>query len=383
MQKMFTIGVEEEFQIVDPSTRDLRPHVEQMLAGGTEELTENIKREMIQSMVETVTPICENVEEARREVVKLRAGLGQLASTTGLAIVGAGAHPFSHWQSQLITEHDRYKVLEQDRQDVVRSILIFGLHVHVGIPDRDLLIDIMNEARYFLPHMLALSSNSPFWQGRVTGLKSYRTIVWQQFPRTGIPSTFNSWAEFEGFVNLLVKTNCIDNGKKIWWDLRPHPFFETIEFRVCDVPMRLDETVGIAAIIQAICAKLWQLRERNLGFRLYSNPLIKENKWRAARWGIGGKLIDFGKECEVPFRDLIDELFLFVDDVLDELGSRKEVEHVRWILDNGSGADRQLREFHASDGDLKRVVDFICDETSHGIDAVPAGGGAAPAAPAP
>jgi glutamate---cysteine ligase / carboxylate-amine ligase len=362
MQKMFTIGVEEEFQIVDPSTRDLRPHVEQMLASGDEELTENIKREMIQSMVETVTPICENVEQARHEVVRLRAGLGQLAATTGLAIVGAGAHPFSHWQSQLITEHDRYKVLEQDLQDVVRSILIFGLHVHVGIPDRDLLIEIMNEARYFLPHMLALSSNSPFWQGRVTGLKSYRTIVWQQFPRTGIPSTFNSWAEFEGFVNLLVKTNCIDNGKKIWWDLRPHPYFSTLEFRVCDMPTTVNDAIMLVALFQAIVAKLYKLRQQNVGFRLYDRALIMENKWRAARYGIDGLLIDFGKRAEVPMRQLAVELLEFVDDVVDELGSREAVNHIHTVLKEGTGADRQLEVFRKT-GDMNAVVDYLISST--------------------
>src|SRR5687768_11385435 len=277
MQKLFTLGVEEEFQIVDPSTRDLRPHVEQMLSSGDPVLIENIKREMIQSMVETVTPICENVEQARYEVARLRAGVAELAGNSGLAIVASGAHPFSHWQSQIITENERYKVLEQDLQDVVRSILIFGLHVHVGIPDRDLLIDIMNEARYFLPHMLALSANSPFWQGRVTGLKSYRTIVWQQFPRTGIPSTFNSWADFEGFVNLLIKTNCIDNGKKIWWDLRPHPYFSTLEFRICDMPTNIDDAMLLVSLFQAIVAKLYKLRKENMGFRLYDRALIMEN----------------------------------------------------------------------------------------------------------
>src|SRR5438105_1888620 len=225
MQKDFTLGVEEEFQIVDPDTRDLRPHVEQMLAAGDPGLTENIKREMMQSMIEIVTPVCQDIEEVRQELTKLRAGVAELAEKNNLAVVAAGAHPFSLWQSQPITQDDRHKMLEQDMQDVVRSILIFGLHVHVAIHDRDLLIEIMNEARYFLPHLLALSSNSPFWQGRETGLKSYRTIVWQQFPRTGIPSMFNSWADFEGFVNTLIKTNCIDNGKRIWWDLRPHPFF--------------------------------------------------------------------------------------------------------------------------------------------------------------
>jgi carboxylate-amine ligase len=362
MQKMFTIGVEEEFQIVDPSTRDLRPHVEQMLKGGEPEITENIKREMIQSMVETVTPICETVEDARREVVRLRAGLGDLAGRSGLAIVAAGAHPFSHWQSQLITEHDRYKILEQDLQDVVRSILIFGLHVHVGIPDRDILIDIMNEARYFLPHMLALSSNSPFWQGRVTGLKSYRTIVWQQFPRTGIPSTFNSWADFEGFVNLLVKTNCIDNGKKIWWDLRPHPFFSTLEFRVCDMPTSVNDTMLLVALFQAIVAKLYKLRTQNVGFRVYDRALIMENKWRAARYGIDGMLIDFGKRSEVPMRELALELLEFVDDVVDDLGSRGTVNHLHTLLAQGTGADRQL-DVYRKTGDMNAVVDYLISET--------------------
>ncbi|MDQ2971111.1 MAG: glutamate-cysteine ligase family protein, partial [Acidobacteriota bacterium] len=203
-------------------------------------------------------------------------------------------------------------------------------------------------------------------------LKSYRTKVFERFPRTGIPPVFPTPAEFDEFVRILVATNSIDNGKKIWWDLRPHPFFETIEFRVCDVPMRLDETIAIAALVQAICVKLFELRQKNLGFRSYSNALILENKWRAARWGIDGKLIDFGKECEVPFRLLMEELFEFVDDVVDGLGSRGEVESLRWILENGSGADRQLRAFHESGGDLRKVVDYICAETSHGINAAPA-----------
>ncbi len=366
MQKMFTIGVEEEFQIVDPSTRDLKPHVEQMLASGDEEITEHLKREMIQSMLETVSPVCEGVEQARKEIVRLRRTVGELAANSGLAIVAAGAHPFSHWQSQLITEHDRYKVLEQDLQDVVRSILIFGLHVHVGIPDRDLMIEIMNEARYFLPHMLALSTNSPFWQGRVTGLKSYRTIVWQQFPRTGIPSTFTSWSDFESFTNMLIKTNCIDNGKKIWWDLRPHPFFSTLEFRVCDMPTSVDDAVMLVALFQAIVAKLYKLRQQNVGFRLYDRALIMENKWRAARYGIDGLLIDFGKQAEVPMRNLALELLEFVDDVVDELGSRQALQHVYKLLNTGTGADRQM-EVYRQTGDLNAVVDYLIAETMRDV----------------
>jgi carboxylate-amine ligase len=232
----------------------------------------------------------------------------------------------------------------------------------VGIPDRDLLIDIMNEARYFLPHMLAISANSPFWQGRVTGLKSYRTIVWQQFPRTGIPSTFNSWADFEGFVNLLIKTNCIDNGKKIWWDLRPHPYFSTLEFRICDMPTSIDDAMLLVALFQAIVAKLYKLRKDNMGFRLYDRALIMENKWRAARYGIDGLLIDFGKRSEVPMRHLAFELLEFVDDVVDELGSRNAINHIHTLMERGTGADRQL-EVYRKTGDLNAVVDFLIRET--------------------
>lgn len=362
MLKPFTVGVEEEFQIVDPSTRDLRPHVEQMLASGDPALQENIKREMMQSMIETVTPVCDNVEQAQREITRLRAELAELAAKSGLAIVAAGAHPFSHWQSQLITEDERHKLLEQDLQDVVRSILIFGLHVHVHIPDRDLLIEIMNEARYFLPHLLALSANSPFWLGRVTGLKSYRTIVWQQFPRTGIPSTFNSWAEFENLVNLLIKTNCIDNGKRIWWDLRPHPFFSTLEFRVCDMPTNVHVTTMLVAFFQAIVAKLYKLRQNNLGFRVYDRALIMENKWRAARYGVDGLLIDFGKQSEVPFRELAVELLEFVDDVADELGSRDALNYIHEVLKTGTGADHQL-EVYRQTGEMNAVVDYLIANT--------------------
>lgn len=366
MHKHFTIGVEEEFQIVDPNTRDLRPHVEQMLASGDPGLTENIKREMMQSMIETVTPVCEDVEHARQEVIRLRKGVTELAARTGLAVVAAGAHPFSLWQSQLITQDDRHKVLEEDLQDVVRSILIFGLHVHVHIPDRDLMIEVMNEARYFLPHLLALSSNSPFWQGRATGLKSYRTIVWQQFPRTGIPSTFNSWAEFEGFINTLIATNCIDNGKKIWWDLRPHPFFSTLEFRVCDMMTNVNDAMMIVAFFQAIVAKLCKLREQNVGFRIYDRALIMENKWRAARYGIDGQLIDFGKKVEVPMRQLAVELLQFVDDVADDLGSRAALNHVYKVIERGTGADQQL-EVYQRTGDLNEVVDYLIRETQRDI----------------
>jgi carboxylate-amine ligase len=240
--------------------------------------------------------------------------------------------------------------------------------VHVGIEDKETTIHLMNAARYFIPHLLALSANSPFWLGRNTGLMSYRCKVFDKFPRTNIPDYFPSWGEYENFVNLLIRTNCIDNAKKIWWDIRPHPFFGTLEFRVCDIPMRARETVTLAALMQAIVVKLWRLHSQNMGFRLYRRLLIMENKWRASRYGMTGKLIDFGKQEEVSVRDLTEELLLFVDDVLDDLESRKEVEYIRTMLEMGSGAERQLKVFHETNGDLKAVVDHIIDETKAGLD---------------
>jgi len=363
----FTLGVEEEFQIIDPETRELRSHVQEMLEEGRLILKERVKPEMHQSVIEVGTGICRNVAEVREDVSDLRRQIIRLATRNGMRVASSGTHPFSNWADQHIFPDPRYDAVVEEMQLVARANLIFGLHVHVGIEDRSLAFQIMNEARYFLPHLLALSSNSPFWMGRNTGLKSYRTKVFERFPRTNIPETFQSPAEFDDYVRILVKTNCIDNGRKIWWDVRPHPFFHTIEFRICDVPMRVDETVALAALIQAICAKLYKLRTKNLGFRMYRRAFLLENKWRASRYGIHGKMIDFGKEIEVPFPDLVEEMLEFVDDELDELESRREVQSIRWILENGAGADRQLAAYAAADGDLRKVVDFICDETCHGL----------------
>jgi carboxylate-amine ligase len=283
-------------------------------------------------------------------------------------VASAATHPFAFadWREQKIYPDERYEHIVQDLKMVARSNLIFGLHVHVGIEDREAAIRIMNEARYFVPHILALSTNSPFWLGMETGLKSYRCKVFDKFPRTNLPDYFSSYGEFEEFVKLMVKTGCIDNGKKIWWDIRPHPFFDTLEFRMCDVPMRVDETIALAALIQATVAKLYQLHSRNQGFRLYRRELLMENKWRAIRYGIDGNLIDFGKQIEVPFRDLMFEYLEVIDDVVDELGSREELKYIRTILDQGTGADRQLRVFHET-GDLKDVVRYIIEETEAGV----------------
>src|SRR5579864_7822088 len=367
MTPSFTIGIEEEYQTIDPETRDLRSHIHsEIIAKGKRLMEERVKAEMHQSVVEVGTGVCKNIKDAKADIRKLRHDMINLARENGLLLAAGATHPFADWRSQEIYPDERYLKVVEDLQLVARANLIFGLHVHIGIEDRETTIHLMNQARYYLPHLLALSANSPFWQGMKTGLKSYRCKVFDKFPRTNIPDTYSSWSEFENFVNLLIKTNCIDNAKKIWWDIRPHPFFSTLEFRVCDIPMRLDETVALAALIQATLAKLYKLHSRNQGFRMYGRSLIMENKWRAARYGIEGKLIDFGKETEVPVPGLIEEYLEFVDDVLDELDSREEVGYIQNILQKGTGADRQLAVFEKT-GDLKRVVDYMVDETRAGL----------------
>jgi glutamate---cysteine ligase / carboxylate-amine ligase len=367
MKPSFTLGIEEEYQTVDPDTRDLRSHIHaEIIAKGKLLLQERVKSEMHQSVVEVGTSVCRNIKEAGDELKKLRRDMIRLSRENGLRLASAATHPFADWRMQEVTPDERYKNIVEDMQLVARANLIFGLHVHVGVEDHETAIHLMNHARYFVPHLLALSSNSPFWLGMDTGLKSYRCKVFDKFPRTNMPDYFPSWGEYDNYIKLLIKTKCIDNAKKIWWDIRPHPFFSTLEFRVCDIPMRVEETIALAALIQATVAKLYKLYSANQGFRLYRKSLLMENKWRAARYGINGKLIDFGKQIEVPERELIEEYLEFVDDVLDELGCREEVEYIREILKMGTGADRQLRVYSES-GDMKAVVDYIIEETQVGV----------------
>src|ERR1700704_5145745 len=367
MKHAFTVGVEEEFQIVDPTTWELRSHVSELLASSAPAFGDHIKREMHQSIVEVGTKICGSIEELAGEIVRIRRDLADAAERVGLRIAAAGTHPFSNWVDQVISPGERYENIVEELQQLARSLLIFGLHVHVAVPDRSSMISLMNEARYFLPHLLALSTSSPFWLGRDTGLKSFRTTVFRRFPRTGIPDHFQSWNEYEEYVNTLIDLHCIDNGKKIWWDLRPQPTFGTLEFRICDVPTAPHASIAIAAVAQAIIVKLYRLRLRNLGFRRYHRALIEENKWRAARWGIDGKLIDFGQCREVPMRELGLELLEFIDDVVDDLGSRREVDYVRKILADGTSAERQLQVYRET-SDLKAVVQALVEETRESVE---------------
>ena len=362
-----TIGIEEEFQLIDPVTRDLKSHILQILEENKTILAERVKPEIHQSVAEVGTGICKTVQDAEREVLGLRRFLRELAEKQGSKIAAAGTHPFADWRDQKIFPNERYDKLVEEMQLIARANLIFGLHVHIGIEDRDLQIQIMNEYRYFLPHLLALSTNSPFWLGSNTGLKSFRTKVFDRYPRTNIPDSYSDYSEFDNFVKLLIKTGCIDTGRKIWWDIRPHPVFPTLEVRVCDIPMRASETVTLAALMQAIAAKLYKLRAKNLGYRTYRRALLMENKWRASRYGIRGKLVDFGTESERDEVVLIEELLEFVDDVVDDLGSRKYIEEgVRKILKDGTGADRQIDVYNKTN-DIRKVVDYICEETVVGL----------------
>jgi len=364
----FTLGIEEEFQIVHSETRELRSYVSKLLEEGKTNaiLRERVRPEMHQSVVETGTGICRDIKQARDEVTELRGSLNELARKENLRIVAAGTHPFSDWKKQEITDGDRYKGIVEDLQDVARANLIFGLHVHVGIKDREVAMALANQIRYFLPHILALSTSSPFWLGRSTGLKSIRSEIFKRFPRTGIPGQWDSYSQFQSYVDLLVKTGCIDNAKKIWWDVRAHPFFDTVEVRICDMTTRIDDTVAMAALIQAVMGKLYLLYKKNLGFREYSRELIEENKWRAVRYGLDGQLIDFGKQSQVPVRELVGELLEFCGETAEIFKSRDDLDRIRAIVREGSSADRQLAVF-AKTQSLNAVVDDLIEQSALGI----------------
>jgi carboxylate-amine ligase len=362
----FTIGIEEEFQIIDPETCELRCVVSELIESNSPLDEVELQRELHQSMVEVATGICSNVAEARRDVLRNRRAVDRVARRVGMRIGAAATHPFAKWQDQVISDTARYSALVGELQDVARANLIFGMHVHVGIPDREEAIAVFNSVRYFLPHFLALSTSSPFFNGRKTGLHSTRTLIFQRLPRTGIPERFESYGEYERFVAMLVDTGCIDDGRRIWWDIRPHPTFSTLEFRICDLPTRIDDVVSIAALIQAVVAKLTRLHRDNLAFNVHRTAMINENRWRAARYGVSGNLLDLGKGKEVPMRELAEEILSFVDDVVDELDSREEVEGVRRILEDGTSEDQQLAVFEQT-GDMKAVVEYVIDETMHGV----------------
>jgi carboxylate-amine ligase len=363
----FTLGVEEEYQIVHPETRELRSYVSEIMAeGGKTILRERVRQEMHQSMVEVGTTVCKDVGAVRNQLVEMRGELNKLARKGGLRIVAASTHPFSDWKLQDITDHDRYHGIVNDLQDVARANLVFGMHVHVGVKEKPVAVALTNQVRYFLPHLLALSCSSPFWEGRKTGLMSSRTMIFKRFPRTGIPDEFDSFEALDNFAKLLIKTNCIDNGKKIWWDVRPHFFYDTVEVRICDMPTSIEQSTAIVALVQALMVKLYLMYRRNTAWRTYARSLIEENKWRALRYGTEAKLVDFGTSTERPFVELAEELIEFVDEATNLLGTKQEMDVIRKIARGGTSAHRQL-EIYDRTRDPKAVVDWLIEETMRGI----------------
>jgi glutamate---cysteine ligase / carboxylate-amine ligase len=364
----FTLGIEEEFQLVDRQTGQLSSRILTLLEKGAAQFGEKIKAEMLQSAIELITDICPNVAALRLELLRLHTALLHLVGQEELTLISAGTHPGDSWLEQLSTPHPRYLEIEEELQDVVRALLIFGLHVHVGVDSFELAITLMNQLRTWIPHLLALSSNSPFWHGRYTGLKSYRPVIWRPFPRSGISDPVDSWSDFEAYTQSLIDAGLIDNAKKIWWDIRPHPFFKTVEFRVFDMPATLDDTVAIAALCQALVAKLTWLHARGMSMHILPRHFIDENKWRAMRYGLDADIFDFVHGRKLHMRDDINDLLDFIDDVLDDLGSRREINYLRALLfdPRGTGADRQIAIFRQT-GSIQAVTRFLMEQTLQGF----------------
>jgi len=367
----FSIGMEEEYLLVDKETRDLvQEPPEALLTKAEEALRGQVSPEFLRSQIEVGTRVCGSISEVRDELVHLRATVASIANEFGLAPIAASTHPFAHWQSQHHTDKERYNALANDLQHVVRRLIICGMHVHVGIEDDDLRIDLLGQAPYFLPHLLALSTSSPFWQGTQTGLKSYRLAVFDELPRTGIPHNFSSYSEYERTIELLVSAGLIEDATKIWWDLRPSARFPTLEMRITDVCPLIEDSISIAALYLCVIRFLYRLRRQNQRWRHYPPFLIRENRWRAQRYGLERGMVDFGKGAIVPFGHLLEELFELVAEDAAYFGCTAEINHARTILQRGTSADRQLARFekvkalggtdHAA---LVAVVDEIMEET--------------------
>jgi glutamate---cysteine ligase / carboxylate-amine ligase len=367
----FSIGIEEEYLLVDKETRDLAPEQPPaLLAKAEEALRGQVSPEFLRSQIEVGTRVCRSMQEARDQLVELRTTIGGIANEFGLAPIASSTHPFAHWESQHHTDKERYNVIARDLQHVGRRLLICGMHVHVGIEDDDLRIDLLGQAPYFLPHLLALSTSSPFWQGVQTGLKSYRLSVFDELPRTGIPHSFSSYSEYERTVEVLVNAGLIEDATKLWWDMRPSARFPTLEMRITDVCPLIDDTIAIASLYRCILRLLYRLRRQNQRWRHYPPFLIRENRWRAQRYGVEQGMVDFGRGAIVPFSHLLEELFDLVAEDAAYFGCTAEVAHARTILQRGTSADRQLARYEAvkvlggsEHAALIAVVDEIMEET--------------------
>ncbi|MFQ5568595.1 MAG: carboxylate-amine ligase [Rhodothermales bacterium] len=371
----FSIGIEEEYLLVDRETGDLIREVPPTMLPECESLLEGqVTPEFFQSQIEVGTRVCTSLQGARHDLARLRKTVSYVAERHGLAIIAASTHPHASWGTQRHTEKERYEILARNMQAVARRMVISGMHVHVGIEDDDLRIDMMNQTTYILPHFLALSTSSPFWEGEDTGLKSYRIAVWNELPRTGVPEYFESYAEFQRHVDVLVKAGVIEDSTKVWWDIRPSVRFPTLEMRVADICTRLEDGICIAALYRCWLRMLWRLRVSNQRWRTYANLLINENRWRAQRYGFDQGLIDYGRGTVVPYPQLLEELFDFVMEDAEHFGCVDEIIHARTILERGTSAHWQIKTYYeakaagASDREaVKAVVDVLIEETMHGL----------------
>jgi len=370
----FTLGIEEEYFLVDRATRDVvGDPPDGMLAECEALLGAQVSPEFLRSQIEIGTRVCASLDEARTDLRRLRETIAAVASGHGLAPIAAATHPFARWELQRTTERVRYQSLESDLQGVGRRLAICGLHVHIGIPEDELRIDLLNQASYFLPHLLALSTSSPFWQGDNTGLKSYRLAVFDEMPRTGTPERFASWGEYRRHVDILVAAGLIEDATKLWWDLRPSDRFPTLEMRITDCCTTLEDTLSIAAVFRCLLRMLWRLKRDNQRWRLYSRMLIDENRWRAQRYGTDQGLVDFGRGAIVPFAELLEEMLALIEPDARHFGCHDEVLHTREILARGTSAHHQLAVYDRAVAEggsrtdaLAAVVDWLIEETARG-----------------
>lgn len=371
----FTVGIEEEYLLVDPGTRDLITDPPDTLMAECEEiLGGQISPEFLRAQIEVGTRVCDDITSAGEDLRRLRRSVCSVAESHGLAVIAASTHPFANWSDQQVTPKDRYEMLARDLQVVVRRLVICGMHVHVGIEDPDLRIDLMSQVSYFLPHILALSTSSPFWQGHETGLKSYRVSVFRSMPRTGLPEQFATWGEYERHVDVLVRAGLIEDATKLWWDVRPSARYPTLEMRIPDICTRVDDGITVAAVYLSILAMLFRRRSENQRWRTYSDMLVSENVWRAQRYGVEDSLADFGKGELVPYPDLVEEIIELLTEDARELGCLAELERAREITAEGTSADRQLAVFReamaagAEEAEAARaVVDELIADTQVGL----------------
>ena len=371
----FSLGIEEEYLLVNRETRDLeRDPPKELLKDCQHRMEGRVSPEFMRCQIEVGTPVCKDIGAARKELAFLRRNVAELAEQHGLAIIAASTHPFAKWQPQKHTHQKRYDELAKDMGVPLRRLLICANHVHVGIDDDNLRIDLMNQARYFLPHLLALSTSSPFWQGQNTKLKSYRLAVFNEMPRTGMPEEYQSFGEYQKHLDALVQTKVIEDGTKIWWDVRPSARFPTLEMRICDIATTMEDGICIAALYQCMLRMLWRLKRMNVTWRRYKTLLINENRWRAMRHGFDKGLIDFGRGEMVPYEDLLEEILDLVKEDAEALGCTAEVAHARKIRERGTSAHRQLDLYRQATDEgadrkeaLVKVVDWLIEETLEGV----------------